>query len=110
MYEFAILVFGGLLVAKSVDLVRHMAKEVERLGVLILWFGAGVGFAYLVDYSIFSAWGVAARSGTIGTLVTGLMVGAFAAVWHEVLGLLHEFTHRYQGEASEIEARLHRAA
>jgi hypothetical protein len=110
MYEFVILALGGLVAAKSVDLVRHLAKEVERLGVLLLWFAAGVGFAYLVDFSIFSAWGVGARSSAIGTLVTGLMVGAFAAVWHEVLGLVREFTHRYQGEASEIEARLHRAA
>jgi hypothetical protein len=110
VYEFAILAFGGLITAKTVDLLRHLTKEMQKAGVLFLSAAAGVGYAFLLDFSLFAHWGVGVRADWIGTLATGLFMGGLAGAWHEGLGVMREWAHRYHGEATEIEARMHRAA
>lgn len=111
MYEFAILALGGLLVAKTVDFLGHLApKDVHRSAKLLVAAVAGVAYAYFFDYSLFAAWDTTVRSDWIGTVATGLFMAGVASVWHELLGLMRERAHRYHGEASEIEARIHRAA
>lgn len=110
VYEFAILVLGGLVVAKTVDFLRNPLKDVSKAAVVLLAMAVGVGYAYLFDYSIFAAWGVDVRAAWIGTLATGLFMGGLAGAWHQVLGMAREWAHRYHGEATEIEARLGRAA
>lgn len=110
MYEFAILLLGGLVTAKAVDFLRGLAKEMHGSGVLLLTGLVGVGVAFLMDFSIFTGWGVAVRADWVGTLLTGLFMGGLAGAWHHSLGMMREWAHRYHGEATEIEARLHRAA
>lgn len=111
MYEFAIMLFGGLLVMKTVDLFRGLTKELDRKGGMVFFAAlVGVGYAYLFDFSLFAAWNASVRADWIGTLATGLFLGALAGSWHTVLNWVHEWAHRYHSEASETEARLHRAA
>ena len=111
MYEFAILLLGGALVLKTVDFLGHLSpKELGRGMSVLVSAIVGVVYAVLFDYSVFAAWGVSVRSAVIGVIATGLFMSALADVWREMLALFHEWAHRYQGEASEIEARLSRAA
>ena len=110
MYEFGIVLLGGLITAKTVDVLRHLGKDVSKAGVVFLSALCGVGYAYLFDYSLFAGWGIAVRADWIGTLATGLFMGGLAGAWHQALGLMREFAHRYHGEATEIETRVKRAA
>lgn len=110
MYELGIIVFGGLVTAKTVDFVRHLVKDLNKAMVLFLAALVGVGYAYLFDFSVFAEWAIGVRADWIGTLATGLFMGGLAGGWHEALGVMREWAHRYHGEASEIEARLQRAA
>ncbi len=110
MYEFAVLLLAGLVTAKLVDLVRHATKDVPKAGSLLIAAAVGIGLAYLLDFSIFAAWGVGVRAETIGVIVTGLVLAGVAGVWHEAIELMRERAHRYHGEATEIEARLRSAA
>lgn len=110
MYELAVMLFGGLVTAKTVDFVRHLVKDMNKAMVLFLSGLVGVGYAFLLDYSVFAGWGIAVRTEWLGTIGTGLFLAGLAGGWHEFLGVLREWAHRYHGEATEIEARLHRAA
>lgn len=110
MHEFAILLFGGLITAKSVDFVRHLVRDMHK-GVVLLVSGLiGVGYAFLASYSLYAAWGVSVRSSWVGTTMTGLFMAGIAGGWHELLEVMREWAHRYHGEATEIESRLQRAA
>ncbi len=101
MHEFALLAFGGLVTALIVRLVSQYGRDAARLvGSLVLSMALGVGYAYLVDFQIFSAWGVDARSDTIATIVTGLMVGGLAMLWEEVIDFFHRYGHRHDEPTS----------
>lgn len=110
MYEFGVLMLGALLTAKTVDFVGHVYKDLSAAGKLVLAAVAGTAYAYLFDFSLFAGWGVSVSSDTVGTVGTGLFMMGLAGFWHELLGLMREWAHRYHGEASEIEARIRRAA
>jgi hypothetical protein len=109
MYEFAILVLAGLATAKTVDLLRSFAKDLPKSGVLLATMAVGVAYAYLLGFSVFAGWGVDVRSGTIGTVGTGLFMAGLAGAWHQSLAMLREHAHRSHGEASAIEARVRAA-
>ncbi|HVL82389.1 MAG TPA: hypothetical protein VM840_12445 [Actinomycetota bacterium] len=111
MYEFAILLLGGALVLKTVDLFGGLSPKELGRGMTVLTSAiVGVVYAFLFDYSVFAAWGIDVRSATIGLVATGLFMSALADVWREMLALFHDWAHRYQGQASGTEARLGRAA
>jgi hypothetical protein len=106
MHEFALLAFGGLVTALAVRFVSQYAKDAAgRASSLLLWLAMGVGYAYLVDFQIFSAWGMDVRSHHIGAVMTGFMVGGFAMLWEEALAYFHSYAERHNGKKS-----LHRAA
>lgn len=98
MHEFALLAFGGLVTALAVRLVSQYGREAAgRASNLVLWMGLGVGYAYLVDFQIFTAWGMDVRSHTIGAVITGFMVGGMAMLWEEALDYFHSYAHRHDG-------------
>lgn len=109
MYEFAILALGGLVVAKSVDILRGL-RSFNATAVTFVSMVVGVAYAFGFDFSLFAAWDVGVREAWMGTVATGLFMGGMAGAWHHTLGVMREWAHRSHGEASEIEARLHRAA
>ena len=110
MYELGILLFGALVTAKTVDFARHLYKDMNKAMVVLVAMLMGAGYAYLFDFSLFAGWGVGVRTDWMGTLATGLFMGGLAGGWHEVLGVMREWAHRYHGEATEIEQRIKRAA
>lgn len=96
MHEFALLAFGGLVTALAVRLVSQYGRDAaSRASNVVLWMGLGVGYAYLVDFQIFSAWGVGVRSHTIGAIITGFMVGGLAMLWEEAIDFFQHYSHRY---------------
>src|SRR5690242_19084533 len=109
MYELGILVLGGLVTAKTVDLCRHALKDVNKAMVLFASAAVGVAYAFLMNYSLFSGWHIGVRADWIGIAMSGLFMAGVAGAWHEMLGMMREWAHRYHGEATEIEARLKRA-
>ena len=101
MHEFALLAFGGLVTALAVRFVSQYAKDAAgRASSLLLWLGMGVGYAYLTDFQIFSAWGMDVRSHHIGAVITGFMVGGFAMLWEEALDYFHGYAERHNGQKS----------
>lgn len=101
MHEFALLAFGGLVTALAVRFVSQYAKDAAgRASTLLLWLMGGVGYAYLTDFQIFSAWGMDVRSHHIGAVMTGFMVAGFAMLWEEALDYIHSYAERHNGSKS----------
>ncbi len=106
MYPFAIVLLVGLVVAKVIHLVAErdeVKPPIRTLGMLVV----GVVVAYLGDLNLFKMWDVPIRSG-LGVPVTGLVFGAMAGLWHEILGLLSGIGRKTVDEAIELET--HRRA
>ena len=94
MHEFALLAFGGLVTALAVRLVSQYGRDAAgRASNLVLWMGLGVGYAYLVGFDMFSAWGADVRSDTIGYIITGFMVGGMALLWEEAIEFFRHYGH-----------------
>jgi hypothetical protein len=107
MYQFAILLFGGLAVWLVGKLLAQHGPDMARASSLVLMAGLGVGYAYLVNYSLFSGWHAAVRNDTIGHIVTGFIVAGVAMLWDEAL----DFMRAYAGShGSESKKQLRRAA
>lgn len=105
MHEFAILAFGGLVTAVVVRLMSAYGRDVAKTSNWVLYLGLGVGYAYLADFSIFSAWGMEVRSHMAGAIITGFMVGGFAWLWEEAISFAQHYHHAENGSK-----RLRRAA
>jgi hypothetical protein len=105
MHAFALLAFGGLVVALVVRMLSAYGRDMaNRASNIVMSAGLGVGYAYLTDFSIFRAWGFGVRSHTVGAIVTGFMVAGLAWLWEEALEFFHNYGH------SEAPKRLRRAA
>jgi hypothetical protein len=105
MHGFALLAFGGLVIALVVRLLSSYGRDVtNRASNIMLSAGLGVGYAYLTDYSIFTAWNMGVRSHTVGAIITGFMVAGFAWLWEEAIDFFHNYGH------SEAKKTLRRAA
>jgi hypothetical protein len=102
MHEFAILAFGGLVTAVAVRLMSSYGREMAKASNWVLYFGLGVGYAYLVDFSIFSAWGMDVRNHMVGAIITGFMVGGFAWLWEEAIAFAHDYAHAHNGESKKL--------
>ncbi len=111
MHEFAILLLGGLLTLKTVDLFDHLTpSRMHGAAATLLSALIGIGYAFLLDFSVFSAWDVGVRSELIGILATGLFMSALAAVWPALLGAVHGWIHRDDTSSAGAEPRLTQAA
>jgi len=102
MYVFAIaLLFGlGILV-----LVRFVERFLVRLPELlaILLVGLGIGLAWIVNFDVFSDWGLPARAGWVGVTMTGIILGGIGYAWHVVLGLFSGVERKVNDEAATME-------
>jgi len=110
VYEFAIVALLGLAVYKTVDFLTGLTKMDEPAIRTFTTLGLGVVATWILDYSVFAAWGVNIREAWMGAVFTGLIVGGLAYVWHEALGVLEGYGRRQRDEAIEIENRMPRAA
>jgi hypothetical protein len=108
MYHFAIIALLGLAAYKTVDFLLEVSGiKATTAFKTLLTLGVGVLFTEILDYSVFSGWGVSLRDTWMGPVWTGLIVGGMAYVWPSVLGLIEGFGGR-RGE--DAERRTPRAA
>ena len=87
MYEFAVVALLGLATLKVVDLLSELVPSIAKARTLTTLVVA-VAAVLALDYSVFTGFGIAVRENWIGTVTTGLVVGALATAWQAVLGYL----------------------
>jgi hypothetical protein len=102
VYDFAVVLLMGLVIAKLVDLLRDLGMH--GMWSIVTSFVLGIVAAYLFDFDLFAAWDIGVRE-NLGTLATGLVYGAAASAWHEVLGLVAGLGRKATDEAIELEAK-----
>jgi hypothetical protein len=85
MYEFAVVALLGLATLKVVDLLTELVPGIARVRTLTT-FVLAIAAVVALDHSVFSGFGVTVREEWIGTVVTGLIVGALASAWQALLG------------------------
>src|SRR5579859_6344425 len=102
MYVFGIAVLlgvGAFTLATFADRFLSMAREFWAVTVVAI----GIGLAWLVNFDLFTLWGVAEREHWIGVTLTGLMVGATAYAVHGVAHLASSATRKLSDEAESLE-------
>ena len=89
MHDFAVIALLALAVVKLVDFVCEL---IDSKGLRSpLTFVAGIGLAWMLDYSMFAGWDVAIRDADVGTWVTGFVIAGMTVPWRAVFGwLTHE--------------------
>lgn len=87
MYHFAIIVLLALAAVKLVDFLSENVS-VLRTYRSLLTFVVAIGGVFLLDYSVFTGWGVDIRDADLGTLITGFMVAGLTVPWRAVFAYL----------------------
>jgi hypothetical protein len=87
MYDFAIVALLALATLKLVDFLTDSIPQLRNLRTL-LTFVIGVGATVLIDYSVFSGFGIAIRNATVGTWVTGFIVAGMTVPWRALFAYL----------------------
>ncbi|MGH4032083.1 hypothetical protein ACQB60_24465 [Actinomycetota bacterium Odt1-20B] len=102
MYAFGMLALLGLAVVVVGMVARRylaMAPELWAFALVAL----GVGTAWLVDFSLFDAWGLTVRNDTIGITLTGVLIAGAGYFWYEVLHFFAGLARKYTDEAKTLE-------
>ena len=102
MYAFAIMALlglGVLAVAKMFTRYLSFASELQALLLIAL----GIGGAWLVDLSMFTAWGIPARWTWVGVTLTGLVIAGAAYFWGAILDFFGGLSRKAVDEAETIE-------
>jgi hypothetical protein len=87
MYHFAVVALLGLVTLKVVELLIELVPGVGRTSTLAT-FAVGIATSVVLDYSMLAAFGIAVREQWMGTVATGLIVGALAFAWQAAFGWL----------------------
>ncbi len=85
MYEFAVVLFLGLVALKVTDLLVDNAPGLDRIRTL-LTFTLAIVFTLALDFSLFEGYGIAVREAWMGTVATGLVIGSLSSAWSALLG------------------------
>ncbi len=89
MYTFAVIALVALAVLKLVDFLVEYVGVSERGGLRsLLTFALAVGGVWLMDFNLFTEWGLSLRDDTTGMWMTGLIVAGFTVAWRAAFGYL----------------------
>ncbi|MFI7317032.1 hypothetical protein [Streptomyces venezuelae] len=88
-----------LVAAKVVHRYLSVAQEFWALALVAL----GMGAAWLADFNLFEAWGLAVRNDTIGIILTGFLIAGASYFWREVLYFFAGVARKFTDEAKTIE-------
>ena len=86
MYDFAVIALLALAVVKVVDFVCEITNSKALRTPLT--FVAGLGLALLLDYSMFTGWGVDIRDADTGMWITGFVIAGMTVPWRALFGYL----------------------
>jgi hypothetical protein len=108
MHTFAILVLVALATVKVVDTLSEMLGATTMRLRSLLTYVVAIGGVWVIDFSMFSAYGLPVRTREIGVWATGFAVAGLTVAWRAMFGYL---THQ-RAEIDETLERpqLHRAA
>ncbi len=87
MYDFAIVALLALATLKLVDFLTDAVPQLRTLRTL-LTFVIGVGATVLLDYSLFSGFGISIRNDAVGTWATGFIVAGMTVPWRALFAYL----------------------
>jgi hypothetical protein len=87
MYDFAIVALLALAKLKLVDFLTDSVPQLRNMRTL-LTFVVAVGATVLIDYSVFSGFGITIRNATVGTWVTGFIVAGMTVPWRALFAYL----------------------
>ncbi|HCU95060.1 MAG TPA: hypothetical protein DHU96_21065 [Actinobacteria bacterium] len=102
MYAFAImslLGLGALAVMRIFNRYVSLATELQALALVLL----GIGGAWLINLSLFLAWGVPVRWAWVGTTLTGVIIAGTAYFWGVILDFFGGFARKAVDEAEKLE-------
>lgn len=102
MYVFAITALLGLGVLSIALIVERFLLRVTEVWAVLL-AALGVGAAWLVDFSLWSSWGIPARADWIGVTLTGLALAGVAEFWHYLFRLVSGAARKLNDEAATLE-------
>ena len=106
MYAFGIMALLGLAVlAVSAIAGRYVSVAAELWAFVLV--ALGVGAAWLVNFNLFSAWGIATRDSAIGVTLTGLIIAGSAYFWREILAFFAGLSRKFTDEAETLEKAEH---
>ena len=104
MYDFAIVALLGLAIWKTVGMVLgFLGTDMTSSVKAFVTLGLGVVAALTLDYSLFAGWGIEISNANYGEVITGLMAGSTAYVWHQFVGLIEAYGRKNRDEARAIE-------
>ena len=87
MYDFAIVALLALATVKLVDFLTDAVPQLRNLRSLAT-FVVAVGGTVLLDYSVFSGFGIEIRDATVGMWVTGFIVAGMTVPWRALFAYL----------------------
>ena len=87
MYDFAVVALLALATLKLVDFLTDAVPQLAKLRSL-LRFVIAVGATWLLDYSVFGAWGIEIRNATVRTWATGFIVAGMTVPWRAMFAYL----------------------
>jgi hypothetical protein len=106
MYAFGIVALLGLAVlAVSRIASRYVSLAAEVWAFVLV--GLGVGAAWLINFNLFSMWGIATRDSAIGVTLTGLIIAGAAYFWHKILAFFGGLSRKFTDEAETLEKTEH---
>jgi hypothetical protein len=102
MYVFAITALLGLGVLSIALIVERFLLQVREVWAVLL-AGLGIGAAWLVDFSLWSSWGLPVRADWIAVTLTGLVLAGVAEFWHYLFRLISGTARKLNDEAATLE-------
>ena len=87
MYEFAIVALLALATLKLVDFLTDAVAALRPMR-SILTFVVAIAAVLLLDFSVFTGWGVSIRNATLGTWITGFIVAGMTVPWRALFAYL----------------------
>ncbi len=102
MYGFGMVALLGLAVL-VVGAIGYRYLAIAREFWALLLVGLGIGTAWLANFDLFGAWGLAVRDHAIAVTLTGFAIGGVAYFWKAILEFFAGISRKFTDEARTLE-------
>jgi len=87
MYDFAIVALLALGTLKLVDFLIDLVPAIRQFRTLVT-FVVAIAATVVLDYSLFSRWGIGIDNDSLGAWITGVMVAGLTVPWRALFSYL----------------------